>query len=451
MGSSLITLYVAGCSDGDDEGSDTERPSRIAGPVGHLTWRWGADPFALGSYSFLPPGAAPVDRSTLGAPLGRLHFAGEATSVESPATVHGAYLSGKRVANEVKEAATGGTVVVVGAGMAGLSAARSLVDSGFTVVVLEGRHRHGGRVFTSTQLDDVPLDLGASWLHSASTNPLAGLTEDFAIETMATDFENVAVYGPSGEQVPEGEIDRMFETATAAFVAAEKAGEESDEDRPLGPTLDSAAGVGEMSDEERQFYAFALNSVITLDFAADPDQLSLWEWDEGTDQGAGDLLFPRGIGQISDGLAAGLDIRLNHLVDRIAHGGDKVSANTSSGVIEGDFGVVTLPLGVLQHERVGFDPALSAEKKAAIDRLGMGLLQKLYLLFDSVFWDADSDGIAYVSPEDGAWSLFLNLQRSTGKPILAGFNGGSAAWAMEDRSDEEMIASAMEVLRTIYR
>lgn len=450
VGSSLISLYVAGCSDGEDGGSETRPSSRIPDPVGHLTWRWGADPFALGAYSFLPPGAAPADRSTLGAPVGRLHFAGEATSVESPATAHGAYLSGQRAAGEVKGAANGGTVVVVGAGMAGLSAARTLADSGFTVVVVEGRHRYGGRVYTSTQLDDVPLDLGASWLHSASTNPLTGLTENFAIETMATDFDNVAVYGPSGEPVPEDEIDRMFRTATAAFAGAQEAGEAADEDRPLGPALDSAAGVEEMSDEERQSYEFALDSVITLDFAADPDQLSLWEWDEGTDDGEGDLLFPGGIGQIGDRLAVGLDIRLNHLVDRIDHGGESVSVSTSGGAIEGDFAIVTLPLSILQQERVGFDPVLPAEKRDAIGLLGMGLLQKLYLGFDSVFWDAGADGIAYVSPDGGAWSFFLNMHKSTGEPILAGFNGGSAAWAMEDRSDEEMVASAMQVLRTIY-
>src|SRR5688572_20933263 len=87
-------------------------------PDGWLVTRWAADPFALGSYSFLPPGATPDDRKALAAPVGdRLFFAGEATSVEYPATVHGAYLSGRRAAAEVDdEAASGAPVVVLGAG-----------------------------------------------------------------------------------------------------------------------------------------------------------------------------------------------------------------------------------------------------------------------------------------------------------------------------------------------
>ncbi|MFQ3661278.1 MAG: FAD-dependent oxidoreductase [Chloroflexaceae bacterium] len=75
---------------------------RIPEPTGFVRTRWAADPFARGSYSYLPPGATPADRQALAAPLnGRLFFAGEHTSVEHPATVHGAFLSGRRAAREV--------------------------------------------------------------------------------------------------------------------------------------------------------------------------------------------------------------------------------------------------------------------------------------------------------------------------------------------------------------
>ena len=63
-------------------------------------------------------------------------------------------------------------VIVVGAGMAGLVAARLLHDSGFVVTVLEARDRIGGRTWTDDSLG-APLDLGGSWVHGVDGNPLA--------------------------------------------------------------------------------------------------------------------------------------------------------------------------------------------------------------------------------------------------------------------------------------
>jgi monoamine oxidase len=115
--------------------------------------RGAADPFALGSYSFLPAGATPADRDALAAPIrDRLLLAGEATWVDAPATVHGALLSGRRAA-EVLLGSDARAIVVVGAGMAGLGAARALRDAGRTVTVVEGRDRIGGRVWTDESRD----------------------------------------------------------------------------------------------------------------------------------------------------------------------------------------------------------------------------------------------------------------------------------------------------------
>ena len=133
---------------------------------------WSRDPYALGSYSFLRPGAGPGDRRRLAEPQGRLFFAGEATSEASPATVHGAILSGIRAAGEADgELGGAGRVLVVGAGAAGLAAAHRLASAGYAVTVLEARDRIGGRVATAT-VGGLPVDLGASWVHGLRGNPL---------------------------------------------------------------------------------------------------------------------------------------------------------------------------------------------------------------------------------------------------------------------------------------
>ena len=82
--------------------------------------------------------------------------------------------SGQRAAVEVQEASKPGLIVVVGAGVAGLGAARDLIAAGREVVVLESRQRIGGRVWSDT-VGGAPVDLGGSWLHGLRDNPLADL------------------------------------------------------------------------------------------------------------------------------------------------------------------------------------------------------------------------------------------------------------------------------------
>ena len=80
--------------------------------------------------------------------------------------------------------ATSLEVVVVGAGMGGLSAAKKLQESGHTVTLVEGRNRIGGRTWTSHELG-FPTDLGASWIHGASAqNPLTKFVSEFGIATV---------------------------------------------------------------------------------------------------------------------------------------------------------------------------------------------------------------------------------------------------------------------------
>ncbi len=89
--------------------------------------------------------------------------------------------------------ATGDQVVVVGAGIAGIAAARWLTDRGMSVIVLEARDRIGGRIWTDESLG-VPLDLGASWIvGAADPNPIWNLRQQEGWRVVPNDFENIAV------------------------------------------------------------------------------------------------------------------------------------------------------------------------------------------------------------------------------------------------------------------
>jgi monoamine oxidase len=91
--------------------------------------------------------------------------------------------------------------------------------------------------------------------------------------------------------------------------------------------------------------------------------------------------------------------------------------------------IVTVPLGVLQSGSIQFTPALSQAKTDAINRLGMGLMDKLWLEFPSAFWtnDLQSDWISYISDTPGQWIETLNVYKYTNKPVLLMFNVGQSA------------------------
>jgi polyamine oxidase len=113
--------------------------------------------------------------------------------------------------------------------------------------------------------------------------------------------------------------------------------------------------------------------------------------------------------------------------------------------------IVTLPLGVLKSGSVVFSPELPQDKRNAIDNLGMGLLNKVYLQFPEVFWDQDADLLGYDGPDRGLFSEWVNIAKITGEPILLGFNASSVAEELEGWTDEEIIAEAMLALRGMYQ
>ncbi|MEC4854125.1 MAG: NAD(P)/FAD-dependent oxidoreductase, partial [Jaaginema sp. PMC 1079.18] len=115
-----------------------------------------------------------------------------------------------------------------------------------------------------------------------------------------------------------------------------------------------------------------------------------------------------------------------------------------------DHVVVTLPLGVLQANTVRFSPELPRSKQDAIAKLGMGVLNKCYLRFADVFWDADVDWLEYIPAKHGEWTEWVSFKQAANLPVLLGFNAADWGRAIETWSNEQIVKSAMQTLRTIY-
>ncbi len=139
--------------------------------------------------------------------------------------VHGAWLTGVRAA---QSCADGERVAVVGAGMAGLSAAAALHERDQDVVVLEARDRIGGRVHT-VELDGVRADAGGAWLQQRSRNPLVERCLALGLHLVPTDFASPLSGAHDG---PAGDVDH----ALTKLIEVVHAG--ADRDAPLSTVLD---------------------------------------------------------------------------------------------------------------------------------------------------------------------------------------------------------------------
>jgi monoamine oxidase/CRP-like cAMP-binding protein len=351
-------------------------------------------------------------------------------------------------------------VAVVGAGIAGLGAARALEQLGVEVVVIEGRDRVGGRVWT-----DGGVDLGAHWIHGTEGNPVTALARLLGLPTLFVGgdstytggWEHLALHAADGRAMAAAEKQGSILLVDDVRDRLETLRRQISADH--GPDLSFGAAVArvllegrDLEPAERTHLAWHLDMLTRDDWAAGAENLSFLGWDEGYEvYGYGDSIFVDGMQTLTQALATGLDVRLGHAVSRIVHGPSRTTVVTSQGEIEADAAIVTLPLGVLKAGAVVFDPPLPDRKRQAIERLGMGTVTKIVLRFATAFWPKEQYVFGFVSERsDENPTTVVNLWKSHRQPVLVLVVGGPRAVELEGWSDAQTEAWAMDVVRKLF-
>ncbi len=321
-------------------------------------------------------------------------------------------------------------VVIIGAGAAGIAAARTLLAEGFSVLLTEATGHIGGRARTDSRSLDAPFDLGCAWLHGAGQNPFLPLARAHGFTPVLHAPEELLFRG--NRRASRGEraaYDAAWEALETAVSAAGAAGRD--------------VSVASVSPRNLPWIGTAENWLGPLDMGQEVDNVSCLDWYQMADA-APNMLLAEGFGNLVARLGRGLPVRLNTPVRALDWSGRGVVVATDAGDIRARAALLTPSTGVLGSGAIRFAPALPLWKQQAFDDLPMGLLAKVALQFGADHFGIDDDSWLVRDTPAGRAMFFLCWP--LGSNMIIGFAGGDLAWELEGMGARAARAHALAAL-----
>ena len=343
-------------------------------------------------------------------------------------------------------------IIVIGAGIAGITAAKKLQAQGYRVIILEGRDRIGGRIWTDNSLGS-PLDLGAAWIHTVDGNPISPLVKQFGIQTVISDLKSQWNYKGVKQLLSESDellISRAFQLFIDRVNKLKK-GSSSSQQITLADIAQQIIESEELTGVTLKGFRATLFSTIESEVGDDIANLGVKGFDEDSEFSGADVVFPQGYTQLVQALSTDLDVRTKHLVQQVDYDDNGVKVTTDHGVFNGSRVIVTVPLGVLKRGSIKFSPELPEAKLAAIEQLGMGALNKLVLKFPKQFWPSQPHTMAYINGNiPDRYIEFYNWQKYIQQPILVALFSGDFSRSLSQMAELEVKQNIMSDLQAMF-
>jgi monoamine oxidase len=273
-------------------------------------------------------------------------------------------------------------VAVIGAGGAGLTAAKQLAAAGLKVLVLEARDRIGGRAWTDSSSVGEAWDRGCSWLHSSEVNPFVAYAKANGFDT-PPDRSLRIIYSGS-KRLSEAQTAGLRALADRMRSELEAAGR-----RGLDIPAEQAFTLETRQDD---WYPLAAARLTAWE-GVEPASFSALDSYQYVDKGE-NLLVPKGYGTLLLHYAREVDVRLRTPVSRLRWSGRGVVLETPAGTLSARAAIVAVPSSIVAQGSLVFSPYLPAEVLQAHSDLPLGLMNKLALRFKkNVFPGELSEGL----------------------------------------------------------
>ena len=324
-------------------------------------------------------------------------------------------------------------VAIVGAGAAGLAAAKTLSELGVPFVLLEASHRIGGRAYTEEVAPGQIFDLGCHWMHSASRNPFVAIADAHGFDyDKLWSNRHMFIDGAWASEAEEAECDAFLAEAAARITCAADAGPDR-----------AAAEVTERESRWTPLHDYN----FTLWTSFDVDQVSIVDLEAFIDTDE-DWPLKQGYGALIARHAAGVPVTLNTQVTAIDWSGKALRLATPKGEIRAKKAIVTVSTGILAGGHIRFDPALPDWKQEAIAALPLGDHNRICLIYDRNVFGADApEGAAVL--DDGTEPMSFSI-RPFGYDYVVGLTGGRFAGWLERAGTTASVDLAKENLRKAF-
>ncbi len=324
-------------------------------------------------------------------------------------------------------------VAIVGAGAAGLAAAKTLGELGVPFVLLEASHRIGGRAYTEEVAPGAPFDLGCHWMHSASRNPFVAIADAHGFEYNKLGFAGRGrIDGAWTSAAEEAEFEAFKARNSEAIARAAAA----------GPDV-AAAEVTERTGRWTPLYDY----FFSLWTSFDVDQVSIVDLENYLDTEE-NWPLKQGYGALVARHAAGVPVALNSQVSAIDWSGKALRLTTPRGEVRAKKVIVTVSTGILAGGHIRFDPALPDWKQEAVAGLPLGNHNRICLIYDRDVFGAEAPRSAAVL-DNGAEPMSFTI-RPFGYDYVVGLTGGRFADWLERAGTAAAVDLAKENLKQAF-
>lgn len=318
-------------------------------------------------------------------------------------------------------------VVIIGAGAAGLAAAKQLAASGITFRLVEARSRIGGRAFTESYTFDLPYDQGCHWLHSASQNPWIKYARENGFDVYEAPTQRTLYVGDRLATKKEARSARN--TLTKATSAVSRAGRK-------GRDVSPASVIRTKSPWKH----YAGNTLGPWSMGKDLERFSCTDWYSGA--GGDDWFCEQGFGSLIAHYGRDVPVELGAEAKRINWSKSGVTVETTRGTISAKRVIVTVPNGVLAAGRIKFEPGLPARKVESFHKISMGHYNNIALLFSEDVFDEGED--ALINYRTNTRKSVGILSNSNGDHLSLAFTGGAHAAELEKTGVDAAVEFGLE-------
>ncbi|XP_059311612.1 polyamine oxidase 1 [Lycium barbarum] len=351
------------------------------------------------------------------------------------------------------------SVIIVGAGISGLTAAKVLSENGVDdVVILEASDKIGGRI-RKEEFGGVTVELGAGWIAGVGgkqSNPVWELALQSNLRTCFSDYSNARynIYDHSGKIFPSGIAADSYKKAVDSAIQKLRSQE--------GNHHEDASILAETPSTPKTPIELAIDFILHDFEMAEVEPISTYvdfgerEFLVADERGYEHLLYKMAeeILFTSEGKITDSRLKLNTVVREVQHSRNGVLVTTEDGSLyEANYVILSVSIGVLQSDLISFTPPLPRWKMEAIRDLDVMVYTKIFLKFPYKFWpcEPEKEFFIYAHERRGYYTFWQHMENAyPGSNMLVVTLTNGESKRVEAQSDQDTLREAMEVLRNMF-